>query len=144
MLLNEQCCSLLFQQCYCCSAFMKQQRLFTVVETGENNIDRTSLFIVAQPCSQVVTVLMVEQCCNNIVIMTEQQLVTSLFTGCSTTLFTVGSTTLFTPVDNLQQVVRLYACNSWPMPADRRHFMSCFWLFGWKRVFLCLLDVFSV
>ena len=35
-------------------ALMKQQRLFTVVETGENNIDRTSLFvivvIVAQPC----------------------------------------------------------------------------------------------
>ena len=33
---------------------MKQQRLFTVVEIGENNIDRTSLFaiviIVAQPC----------------------------------------------------------------------------------------------
>ena len=56
----------------CCSALMKQQCLFTVVETGENNIDRTSLFIVAQPCSQVVTVLMVEQCCNNIVIMAEQ------------------------------------------------------------------------
>ena len=56
---------------------MKQQRLFTVVETGENNnIDRTSLFviviIVAQPCQQVVTILMVEQCCNNIVIMTEE------------------------------------------------------------------------
>ena len=52
MLFNEQCCSLLFQQC--CSALMKQQRLFTVVETGENNIDKTSLFIivitVAQPC----------------------------------------------------------------------------------------------
>ena len=35
-------------------ALMKQQRLFTVVETGENNIDRTSLFviviIVTQPC----------------------------------------------------------------------------------------------
>ena len=52
MLFIEQYCSLLFQQC--CSALMKQQRLFTVVETGENNIDRTSLFviviIVAQPC----------------------------------------------------------------------------------------------
>ena len=54
MLFNEQCCSLLFQ---CCSALIfidLQQRLFTVVETGENNIDRTSLFviviIVAQPC----------------------------------------------------------------------------------------------
>ena len=90
---------------------MKQQLLFTVVETRENNIDRTSLFviIVTQPCSQVVTVLMIEQCCNNIVIMAEQQLLTSLFTGCSTTLFTVGSTTLFTPVDSLQQV-RFYAC----------------------------------
>ena len=33
---------------------MKQQRLLTVVKTGENNIDRTSVFviviIVAQPC----------------------------------------------------------------------------------------------
>ena len=51
-LLFQQCCSLLFQQC--CSALMKQQRLFTVVGTGENDIDRTSLFviviIVAQPC----------------------------------------------------------------------------------------------
>ena len=59
----------------CCSALMKQERLFTVVGREENNIDRTSLFaiviIVAQPCEQVVTVLMVEQCCN-IVIMTEQ------------------------------------------------------------------------
>ena len=36
MLLNEQC-PLLFQQCS--SVLMKQQRLFTVVETGENNID---------------------------------------------------------------------------------------------------------
>ena len=36
MLLNEQCCS----------ALMKQQRLFTVVETGENNIDGTSLFAI--------------------------------------------------------------------------------------------------
>ena len=55
---------------------MKQQRLFTVVETGENNIDRTSLFviviIVAQPCWQGVTILMVEQCGNNNVIMAEQ------------------------------------------------------------------------
>ena len=52
MLLNEQCCSLLFQQR--CSALMKQQQLFTVVGTRENNIDRTSLFviviIVVQPC----------------------------------------------------------------------------------------------
>ena len=52
VIMAEQCCSLLFQQC--CSALMKQQRLFTVVETGENDIDRTSLFviviIVAQPC----------------------------------------------------------------------------------------------
>ena len=51
-MLNEQCCSLLFQQCL--SALMKLQRSFTVVETEENNIDRTSLFaiviIVAQPC----------------------------------------------------------------------------------------------
>ena len=48
-----------------CSALMKQQRLFTVVETGENNIDRTSLFviviIIAQFSQQVATVLMVEQ-----------------------------------------------------------------------------------
>ena len=48
----------------------------TVVETGENNIDRTSLFviviIVAQPClKQVVTVLMLEQCCNNIIFMAD-------------------------------------------------------------------------
>ena len=74
MLFNKQCCSLLFQQC--CSALMKQEQLFVVVGTGENNIDRTSLFVivitVAQPCQQVVTVLMVEQCCNNIVIMAEQ------------------------------------------------------------------------
>ena len=52
MLLNEQWRSLLFQQC--CSVLMKQERLFTIVETGENNIDRTSLFviviIVTQPC----------------------------------------------------------------------------------------------
>ena len=43
-------CSLLFQQC--CSAFINEET--TVVEKGENNIDRTSLFvivtIVAQPC----------------------------------------------------------------------------------------------
>ena len=55
---------------------MKQQRLFKVVETGGNNIDRTSLFaiviIAAQPCKQVVTVLMVEQWYNNIVIKAEQ------------------------------------------------------------------------
>ena len=50
---------------HCYSALMKGQRLFKVVGTRENNIDRTSLFaiviIVAQPCEQVVTVLMVEQ-----------------------------------------------------------------------------------
>ena len=58
---------------------MKQERLFTVVGREENNIDRTSLFaiviIVAQPCEQVVTVLMVEQCSNNnynIIIMADQ------------------------------------------------------------------------
>ena len=58
---------------------MKQERLFTVVGREENNIDRTSLFaiviIVAQPCEQVVTVLMVEQSSNNnynIIIMAEQ------------------------------------------------------------------------
>ena len=56
MLLNGQCCLLLFQQC--CSALMKQQRLFTTVGTGtgKSNIDRTSLcaivLIVAQPCYQ--------------------------------------------------------------------------------------------
>ena len=51
VVMAEQCGSLLFQQC--CSALMKQQQLFTVVETGDSNIDRTSLFviviIVAQP-----------------------------------------------------------------------------------------------
>ena len=44
---------------------MKQQQLLTVVETRENNIDRTSLFviviIIAQFSQQVATVLMVEQ-----------------------------------------------------------------------------------
>ena len=57
MLFNEQCCSLLFQQYR--SALMKQQRLFTVVETGESNIDRTCLFtiviIVTQPSNTVTT-----------------------------------------------------------------------------------------
>ena len=119
MLLNEQCCSLLFQQSCsllfqkCCLTLMKQQRLFKVVETGGNNIDRTSLFVIviiaAQPCKQVVTVLMVEQWYNNIVIKAEQLCwqhcslhgcSTTLFTVGSTTLFTLGSTTLFTPVDN--------------------------------------------
>ena len=64
-LLFQQCCSLLFQQCcsllfrQCCLALMKQQRLFTVVGTGENNID----------IEQVWTVIMAEQCCwaNNVV-----------------------------------------------------------------------------
>ena len=61
-LLNEQCCSLLFQQC--CSALMKQQRLFTVVETGESN------WLIEQACSLLLlnvatAVLMVEQCCKS-------------------------------------------------------------------------------
>ena len=43
---------------------------------------------------------------------------TTLFTVGSTTLFTVGSTTLFTLVDNLQQVVRFYACSVF-IRADR-------------------------
>ena len=50
---------------------MKQPRLFPVVETGENNIDNVIVIIVAQPCQQLAIVLMVEQCCNNI-IMAEQ------------------------------------------------------------------------
>ena len=41
-----------------------------VVETGENNIDRTSLFVIV--IIVVIKVLMVEQCCNNIVIIAEQ------------------------------------------------------------------------
>ena len=45
------------------SALMKQQRLFTVVETGKSNIDRTSLVAIV---IIVVTVLIVEQCCKNI------------------------------------------------------------------------------
>ena len=48
---------------------------------------------------------MVEQCCNNIVIMAEQP--------CSLGATQHGSqlsTTLFTPVDNLQQVVRFSTC----------------------------------
>ena len=58
---------------------MKQQRLFTVVETGENNIDRTSLFaiviIVAQPCQQVVTALLVlNNVVDNIVIIVAERL----------------------------------------------------------------------
>ena len=44
--------SLLFEQC--CWALTRQQLLLTVIGTGENNIDRTSLFasviIVVQPC----------------------------------------------------------------------------------------------
>ena len=51
---------------------MKQQQLLTVVETGENNIDNVIVIIVAQPCQQLATVLMVLQCCNNIVTMAEQ------------------------------------------------------------------------
>ena len=59
-LLVEQWCNntVIMAEQYCSTnnveALMKQQRLFTVVETGENNIDRISLFviviIVAQPC----------------------------------------------------------------------------------------------
>ena len=64
---------------------MNQQRLFTVVETGENNIARRGLFVIV--AEQVVTVLMIEQCCDNIVDNI----------ACS-------------PVDNLQQAVRFYAC----------------------------------
>ena len=87
MLFNEQCCSILFQQCcstnnvvhycfnnvvqkQCCSIFFEQRSTnivvhycFTVVETGENNIDRTSLFVI---------VIIIEQCCNNIVFMAKQ------------------------------------------------------------------------
>ena len=44
IIMAEQCCSSLFQQC--CSALKRQQRFFTVVGTGENNIDRTSLFAI--------------------------------------------------------------------------------------------------
>ena len=70
MLLNEQCCSLSFQRR--CSTLMKQQQLFTVVGTTENNID-------IKACSQLLSLhcsltllrssssLIVEQYCNNIV-----------------------------------------------------------------------------
>ena len=44
MLLNEQRCSLSFQQH--CSALMKHKQLFTVVGTTENNIDIKSLFAI--------------------------------------------------------------------------------------------------
>ena len=98
---------------------MKQQRLFTVVETGKNNIDTLSLFaiviIVAHPCWQLVTVYdqvvttlfswlnnlvhnIVHSWQHNIVHSWQHNIVdsTTLFTVDSTTLFTVGSTTLFT------------------------------------------------
>ena len=98
-LLVEQCRNntvIMAEQC-CSTNNNVQQRLFTVVETGENNIDRK----LVRCCS----VLMVEQCCNNIVIMAEQP--------CSLGATQHGSqlsTTLFTPVDNLQQVVRFSTC----------------------------------
>ena len=50
VIMTKQCCwtnnvvHILFQQCY--SALMKQQWLFTVVGTRENNTDRTSLFAI--------------------------------------------------------------------------------------------------
>ena len=93
---------------------MKQQPSFTVVGTRENNIDRTSLFliviIVAQSSQQIVTVVMVEQCCDNIIFMNEQ--LTLLFTESSTTfMFTLGITTLLImPVDNMKHVVRFCVC----------------------------------
>ena len=59
MLLNEQCCSLLFQQC--CSAVMGQQRLLEQEKTILiEQACSLLLSFVAQPCLQVVTVLMVE------------------------------------------------------------------------------------
>ena len=61
----------------------------TVVETGRTNIDRTRLFaiviIIAQPCKQVVTVLMVKEGCKDVIIMDEQR---TLLTDLLTTLFT--------------------------------------------------------
>ena len=44
MLLNDQHCSLLLQKCY--SALIKQQWLFTAVGTGDNNVDRTTMFAI--------------------------------------------------------------------------------------------------
>ena len=74
VIIAEQCCST--NDVVQCSALMKQQWLFMVVEIVKKNIDRSSLFaiviIVAHPCWPFLTVLMVEQCWNNIVFMPEQ------------------------------------------------------------------------
>ena len=61
----------------CCSALLNEDR---------TRIDRTRLFaiviIVAQPCRQVVTVLMVKQGCNDVIVLDERTtLLTTLFTG---------------------------------------------------------------
>ena len=71
---------------------MKQQRLFTVVETGENNIDRIrnqNQNKLVRYCYHCCSTLLTS--CNSI-----DGCSTTLFTGCSTTLFTGCSTTLFT------------------------------------------------
>ena len=87
----------------------------TVVETGENNIDWASLFviviIVAQPCWQVVTVLMVEQCCKQ---QPCYQVVTILMVEqyCNNTVMAKSTRSR---LPNLQQVVRFHACSFSPI-----------------------------
>ena len=61
----------------CCSALLNEDR---------TRIDRTRLFaiviIVAQPCRHVVTVLMVKQGCNDVIVLAERTtLLTTLFMG---------------------------------------------------------------
>jgi hypothetical protein len=89
---------LLYVRVYACTR-LKTHRL--LLSLGVNNVVRPTmnkLSTVDNNYEQVVQVVTVEQCCNNML----------------TVLFIVGRTTLFTPVDmNLQQVVdflNFYAC----------------------------------
>ena len=95
------CCSLFNSMLFiieCCSMLVVSTMLFRVVETGENNIDRSKLVRYCYHCCSTLltscnSLFMVQQCCNNIVLMTEQPCSPggrqiTLFTGCSTTLFT--------------------------------------------------------
>ena len=83
---------------------IKQQRLFVIVRTGKNNIDRTIELVhyCSHCCSTLLPVLIVEQCCNLLTMLLTIMLLT-MFMGCSTTMSTV--------VDNLPQVVINLATN---------------------------------
>ena len=67
--LFQKYCSALFQK-YCWSIIKQQLRLFMAVVNRENCIDRTIMTCLFQLVNKLLQ--LTEQCCNNIVNMTEQ------------------------------------------------------------------------